>query len=225
MKVQIRFNANESLYIRDPELSGIGKSIIKATVELIFEIGYEAFTFKKLSQKIDCTEATIYRYFANKHKLLLYILNWYWNYLFYLSQIHITTINNTREKLKMLLKIVTNNHREESSVIDFDLDKLYEIVVCESSKVYLVKEVDEINKENVFKPYKDFCAYMAQIILEHSPHYQYPRSLASTVIETAHDQQFFVLHLPKLTDIEQNDKKNYVHQFVEDLLFTFLKCK
>ena len=37
----------------------------------------EEFTFRKLAQKINTTEASVYRYFENKHRLLIYILAWY----------------------------------------------------------------------------------------------------------------------------------------------------
>lgn len=222
MEFQLTFRVNQSLYLRDPDSSEIGKSIVKSSIDLMYEIGYENFTFKKLSQYINTTEATIYRYFANKHKLLLYILNWYWSYLYYHSQVNLKGQNDAKEKLQFLIRLITNNESTDDGVTHYDLQKLYEIVVSESSKVYLVKDVDEINKEQVFKPYKELCAFIAEIILEYNSKYQYPKSLASTIMETAHDQQFFSMHLPNLTDNFSKKHSDYVLEFLESFVFGVL---
>lgn len=223
MELKLTFRVNSSLYLKDPDTSEIGKSIVKNAIDLMYDIGYENFTFRKLSQHINSTEATIYRYFANKHKLLLYILNWYWSYLFYLSQINLKGEIDPLEKLRFLLRLITNNEAVDNGEVPYDLHKLYETVVSESSKVYLVKEVDEINKEQVFKPYKELCSLIAQIILECKPGYPYPKSLSSTITETAHDQQFFSMHLPKLTDNVSKPPTKYALEFLESLVFGILK--
>ncbi len=121
--------------------------------------------------------------------------------------------------------MITNTYEEGTAVNDFDLDKLYTIVVSESSKVYLVKDVDEINKENVFKPFKDFCSYVAEILKEYEPNLKYPKSLASTLLETAHDQQYFVYHLPNLTDCKDKADNLYVLHFLENLIFSMIGQK
>ncbi len=223
MEFQLIFKVNDSLYLRDPELSETGKSIVKHAIELMYDIGYENFTFKKLSQLTNSTEATIYRYFANKHKLLLYILNWYWSYLYYHAQISLKSEEDPAEKLGFLLRLITNNANSTEGFVQYDLQKLYEIVVSESSKVYLVKDVDEINKEQVFKPYKELCAFIAEVILECRPDYKYPKSLASTITETAHDQQFFSMHLPRLTDNKGQAHPQYALEFLESFIFNVLK--
>ena len=70
MKLEVQIKMNESLFLRDPEQSELGKNIIKFSIELIQKNGFEAFTFKKLAEAIGTTEAGVYRYFENKHKLL-----------------------------------------------------------------------------------------------------------------------------------------------------------
>ena len=70
--IQIQLNSN--LYIRDPQETKLGKKIIEFSIILIEELGFEKFTFKKLAIKIESTEASIYRYFQNKHKLLIYLV-------------------------------------------------------------------------------------------------------------------------------------------------------
>ena len=65
----------DKIYIKDPESSELGKRIIEHSIELIDEIGFDSFTFKKLGLKIGSNESSIYRYFESKHKLLLYLIN------------------------------------------------------------------------------------------------------------------------------------------------------
>ena len=62
----IQIQLNEHLYIKDPLQSELGKAILEKSVDLIYEIGIEDFTFKKLSTTIPTTEASIYRYFENE---------------------------------------------------------------------------------------------------------------------------------------------------------------
>jgi hypothetical protein len=89
----------------------------------------------------------------------------------------------------------------------------------------MVKEVNEINEAKVFKPYKDLCARIASIISAYNPSYRYPYSLASTLIETAHHQQFFSTYLPRLTDIQtdsEDTQAGFASVYLEDLLFKAL---
>ena len=73
MEYQFKIKMNEGLYLRNPEDTELGRKILKHSVELIYRLGFEAFNFKKLAEDIGSTEAGIYRYFENKHKLLIYI--------------------------------------------------------------------------------------------------------------------------------------------------------
>lgn len=220
MEIFLNFKLNDHLYIRDPEDSKVGKAIVKKAIELIFEVGFEQFTFKKLAQKIDSTEATIYRYFSSKHKLLIYILNWYWSYLEYVSKIRVDQVEDPSEKLRLILEMITHNI-DQLEVQDYNLEHLHYIVISESSKCYLVKDIDEINKEMVFSPLKSLCLFISEIILEMNPGFPYPKSLASTLLETAHDQQFFSEHLPKLTDNPSGgNHKKYVKDYLNRLLFS-----
>ena len=115
-------------------------------------------------------------------------------------------------------------HELSSSANDFDYNKKYlnQIVIAESSKVYLVKEVTEINKNEVFKPYKDLCTRIAKVITAYNPGYEFSRSLSTTLIETSHHQQFFSANLPKLTDAKAENKAEFSNIFIEDFLFKVL---
>ena len=94
------FKLNDHLYVRDPQHTALGQNIINKGVELIDRLGFEQFTFKKLAEEIGSTEASIYRYFENKHRLLHYLTAWYWSWLEY--QIDYETHNcnyNSRDYL------------------------------------------------------------------------------------------------------------------------------
>ena len=67
----LQIKVNDKTYLKDPETSDLGKRIVEHSIILINEIGFEAFTFRKLGLKINSNESSIYRYFENKHKLLL----------------------------------------------------------------------------------------------------------------------------------------------------------
>jgi AcrR family transcriptional regulator len=45
---------------------------------MIHQHGFEAFMLIKLAEAIGMTEAVVYRYFKNKHQLLIYIVAWFW---------------------------------------------------------------------------------------------------------------------------------------------------
>ncbi len=83
MELQVKFKMNEHLYLRNPDESDLGRRIITNSVRMIGEMGFESFTFKKLATEIETTEASVYRYFENKHRLLVYLITWYWSWLEY----------------------------------------------------------------------------------------------------------------------------------------------
>ena len=222
MQFQVKFDINEKVYLRNPESSEVGKLMVKNAIDLIYVLGFEQFTFKKLAAEINSTEATIYRYFENKHRLLLYILNWYWCYMEFLVTFKLENVSDKKEKLKNIVYLLTHELSESASQFDYNKKFLNQIVITESSKVYLVKEVAEINQNEVFKPYKDLCSKIAEVITQYNSSYKYPRSLSTTLIETSHHQQYFSVNLPRLTDISSKNNSEYTSQFIEELLFKVL---
>lgn len=225
MDFKLSFYVNEVIYLRNPDSSEVGKKIVKHSIDLINEIGFENFTFKKLALEVGTTEATIYRYFENKHRLLLYIISWYWCFMDFLLDYQLQNITDNKQKLKSIIHLLTHELPESSGEADYNKKYLNQIVISESSKVYLIKEVAEINKNEVFKPYKDLCAKIADVISAYNTKYAYPRSLSSTLIETAHHQQFFSQYLPRLTDVQAKNKNEFAGKFLEDLVFKILGDK
>jgi hypothetical protein len=223
MKLELQIKMNDSLYLRDPELSELGKNIIKHSIILIEKNGLESFTFKKLAEAIGSTEAGVYRYFENKHKLLVYIISWYWCWLEYQIVFQTNNVKDPNAKLKRVIKILATTVEDDLMTTHVDESLLYKILITEGSKSYLTKHVNEDNSQKLFKPYKDLCNTVGQIILECNSKYKYPHSLASTIIEVAHLQHFFMHNLPALTDFDKSKNEDQVILFINDLVFSTLK--
>ena len=220
MEVQLQIKMNEKLFLRNPEQSELGKKIIRHSIQLIYKNGFESFTFKKLAEEIGTTEAGIYRYFENKHRLLIYITAWYWSWVEYRVVFHTTNIKNPMVKLKRVIQLLATTVEDDIKTSYVNESVLHKIIIAEGSKAYLTKHVSEDNKDQLFKPYKDLCAKIGDIILECNPKYKYPKSLSSTIIEMAHFQNFFMHNLPSLTDFGKNKDESKIVLFLEDLVFS-----
>ncbi len=219
--VQVRMN--EKLFLRDPEQSELGRRIIRQGTLLINEIGFEETTFRKLAERIGTKEASIYRYFENKHRLLVYLIDWYWQWLDFQVLFETNNLTDAREKLERVLRVLLQtNVSTPTTPDDIDLGALHNIVICEASKAYLTRHVTEDNRQQLFKPYKDLTARIASLILEYRPDYPYARSQASSIIETAHYQSFFMRYLPSLTDFSGSDHNDSLLQFLRHQLFATL---
>ena len=224
MQLEVRIKMNDKLFLRNPEESVLGKKIVKYGLILINKLGFEEFTFKKLATQVNSTEASIYRYFENKHKLLVYLITWYWSFLEYKVVFSINNINEPEQKLKTIIKLICEDPSNDSSTTDFISEfEGYKLVIWEGSKAYLTRNVSKDNKDRLFKPYKDLCERFSSIIKEYNPKYKFPHSLASTILEMSHSQKFFKQNLPALTDFpkETDDKKTIL--FLEELLFQAIK--
>jgi len=196
----ITVNINPNLYGKDPSGSELGLKILKEGLRLMDEIGFESFTFKKLALDIDSTEATLYRYFDNKHIFLLYLINWYWGIIDYRLKIATANIQDPSEKLDRALHVLTGlpEISDEGSFPEEEI--LKRILINESSKAYHTRMVDHENQIGVFLVYKGIVARIAKLVLEVNPTFPYPEMLISTLIENANQQRFFSQHLPKLTN-------------------------
>lgn len=214
---------NEALFLRNPESSELGKNILKHSIQVIHKTGFEAFTFKKLAEDIGTTEAGIYRYFENKHKLLVYLTAWYWGWLEFQIGFHTNNIHDPAVKLKRVIRLLATAVEDDEQTGHVNEHLLHQIIISEGSKTYLTKQVSEDNRQQFFKPYKDLCATIGTIILECNPQYKYPRSLASTIIEMAHFQNFFMNYLPSLTDFGKTKEESEIIDFLNDLVFNSLR--
>jgi AcrR family transcriptional regulator len=218
---KIKISINAKIFIRDPETTELGRKIISSSIDLIDEIGYEKFTFKKLGAIIDSPESTIYRYFENKHKLLLYLHTWYWGWLEFRVLSITKDIADPKNKLIDALSVITGSIEQDEIFSHVDEVKLNHIITTESSKVYHTKNVDVENQEGYYVVYKRLVQRMSDIIIAYQPKYSSPHTLISTVIEGARQQRFFAEHLPRMTDIKNPDKD--ITKFYTDLVIKIIE--
>lgn len=218
---RIEIKLNNSIFLKDPNSSELGKRIVSSGIDLISELGFEHFTIKKLGKKISSPEASIYRYFESKHKLLLYITSWYWGWMEYQVIFALANIRSPEERLRKVIEMLTGRIPELNGYPHINSEHLFNILVTESSKSFLHKKVDDENNKGAFLGYKSIVARASEIILEINPGFEYPHMLISTIVEGAHHQRFFAEHLPKLTDTV--DGKDAIQDFYIDLAFKAIK--
>lgn len=199
----LKISVPDKIFIKDPETSELGKRIIERSIILINEIGFEGFTFKKLGIKIGSNESSIYRYFESKHKLLLYLSSWYWAWLEYQLVIETFSISNPFNKLEKAVTIATRIIEDDNNFSHINETLLYRIIVNESSKSFLTKEVDTENKEGYFEVYKRVIIRISEMILDVKKEYPYALSLASTIIEGGLYQHFLNEHFLSITNCKE----------------------
>ncbi|KIM09701.1 MAG: TetR family transcriptional regulator [Sulfurovum sp. FS06-10] len=201
----LKITINKKLYVKDPETSALGRNILKNSILLIDEIGFEAFTFKKLGEKIQSNESSIYRYFENKHKLLVYLTSWYWSWMEYRMAFATTNVTNPVEKLEKAIKLVTENVTDDNTTPYINEEILSHIIIEEFTKTLMTKEVDHENTEGFFIVYKRVINRLVDIIIEVNPKYLYAKSLASNIVEGALHQHFLKNHLKTITTLSEKE--------------------
>ena len=210
----LRLEMNAKLFLRDPQETDLGRKIIDQSIWMIDEFGLEAFTFKKLSIAVDSTEASIYRYFENKHKLLVYLIAWYWNWLEFRIDFETHNVKSPEDRLAIALRLITEQKSYDLSFPSVDESALQRIITNESDKTYLTKQVDSDNREGLFRGFKTICKRIADMIKEINPSYQYAHALVSTALQSAHQQVFFAEHLPSLTEHDPGRGDIYQQNYV-----------
>jgi AcrR family transcriptional regulator len=200
----IKIQVNEKIYVKDPETSELGRKIIQESILLIDEIGFDNFTFKKLGININSNESSIYRYFENKHKLLVYLSSWYWSWIEYKLVFATTNVDDSFEKLKKAIKVVTEKIEDDQATKHINEAVLSKIIISEFTKTFHTKEVDEENKEGFFLIYKSVINRIVNLINEVNPEYPFAKSLASSIIEGSLHQHFLKEHLKSITNCDDN---------------------
>lgn len=199
----IKMQVNEKIYVKDPETSALGKKIIEQSIILIDAIGFDNFTFKKLGEKIGSNESSIYRYFENKHKLLVYLSSWYWSWIEYKLVFNTTNIIDKKEKLKKAITIITEKVKDDIYTDHINEAILNKIIIAEFTKTLHTKEVDQENKEGFFLIYQRLINRIVAIVKEVNPDYPYAKSLVSTIVEGSLHQHFLTDHLITITDCNE----------------------
>ncbi|KAF2518148.1 TetR/AcrR family transcriptional regulator [Flavobacterium salilacus subsp. salilacus] len=202
----IKIQVNDKIYVKDPETSILGRKIIKESILLIDELGFDNFTFKKLGERIGSNESSLYRYFENKHKLLLYLSSWYWSWMEYKLILATANVTDPYEKLMRAITIVTEKIEDDDSTDHINESILNKIIIAEFTKTFLTKEVDEENREGFFLIYKRVIGRIVNIVKEVNPDYPYAESLVSTTIEGALHQHFLKDHFKSITNCNEQTR-------------------
>ncbi len=216
----VKFVITPELYAKDPESSQLGKKIIGESIKLMAEIGFESFTFKKLGERIGSNESSLYRYFENKHKLLLYLSSWYWSWIEYRMRFATANIADPFEKLERGVAVVTETIIDDEATEHIDEALLNNIIIAEFIKTLHTKEVDNENSKGFFLIYKKVIYYLAALIKDAAPGYKYPESLASNIVEGALHQHFLLGHFKTITNTEAPPSGFYL-----DMVRSLLKDK
>jgi len=214
LQLQIQIAIDPALYIRNPKATELGRKILSNSIEMIDELGFESFTFRKLGARIESNESSIYRYFES-------LISWYWSWIEYRLVFATTNITDPETNLKTAIQLLTEDITEDTSISFVNEILLNNIIIAESSKAYHTKDIDKENAKGYYKTYKRVVERVSNIVLEITPAYEFPHMLISTVIEGAHHQRYFSQHLPSLTDVEIG--QNSIVNFYTDLVFSTIK--
>lgn len=218
----VKISVNSGLYLKDPESSDLGRNIVGHGINLIDKIGFENFTFKKLGVAIKSNESSIYRYFENKHKFLLYITNWFWGWKEFQLTFSTYGMSEPEEKLLKAIEVITHPVVEDLRFDHINEVALNNIIINESSKSYLTKEVDTENKGGYFLVYKRLVIRISEMISEASPQYRFPLSLSSMILDGALHQHFLKDHFSSITNCNGEVKAS---DYFKDLVINILKIE
>lgn len=214
-QINITIDVNDSLYLRNPLETHLGKRIIEHGILMMHEIGFEDFNFKKLALHMESTEASIYRYFENKYMLLAYLVAWYWDYIHYIILLDTRNIKSAKERLRIMITSLVHA-LDSSSLPDYiDQQKLHALIVENANKVYHIKKVDDFNKIGFYLNYKKLVKTIADTISEIDDKFKFPRALATSIIEQSLSYEYYISHLPSLTDHMNSKNKNARAKTVE----------
>ena len=199
-KINITVNIHESIYLRNPLETTLGKTMIREAIILFEEIGFENLNFKKLAARMNSSEASLYRYFENKYKLLTYLVSWYWDFMHFMLLMDIRNIDDPRKKLDTAINTLVNSLVSAATPDYVNQAKLHAVVVENASKVYHTKDVDKLSKEGYYQNYSKLISTLSSIILEIDNKFVYPNTLATNIIEQSLTTEYYLEHLPTLTD-------------------------
>ncbi|MGL4631785.1 MAG: TetR/AcrR family transcriptional regulator [Leadbetterella sp.] len=212
---------HNNFYLKNPIDTDLGIQIVQKGIDILNELGYEKFTFKKLACDIPTTEASIYRYFENKHRFLSYLLDYYWQSLIVRIQDSCFTEAKAENAIPQIVKILLTAG-EVSPSSGFNAQKLFYIMLEEGTKSYHTKDIDELNKVHLYESYKQLAEKIAEVFITINPAYKHARSLASSLLEISYTQYYFMNHLPRLSSFSKDknieELMDYICDFVKKSL-------
>jgi AcrR family transcriptional regulator len=196
----IKIQVHAAIYTKDPETTELGRKILKESIILINEIGFDHFTFKKLGEKIGSNESSIYRYFENKHRLLIYLSSWYWSWIEYKLVFATSNVDDAVQQLIKAITVVTEKIEDDETTSHINESILNKIIITEFTKTFLTKQIDDEIREGFFTVYNRVISRIIAMLQELVPDYPYAKSFVSDMVEGSLHQYFLSTHLQSITD-------------------------
>lgn len=218
---RIKIEVTPKLYIKNPQQTTLGKRILKESVDLMDKLGYDDFTFKKLAERLETAESSVYRYFENKNRLVLYFMAWYWEMQEYRLVFLTGEAHSSDEKFKIALELFFDTPKSKNFNADFDSDKVWHIISSESFKACLVREQDPSVRSEIIKLYQRVITRYAEIIKEINMNVTNAELVASLIIEGVTDYNFYHLHHKKSLPAFANE--NEARQFFVSFYLNSIK--
>ena len=195
-------SSSKNLFVKDPLSSVLGQKLLKESARMLGEDGFDAFTLKKLAQNLQTTESSVYRYFDNKHRLLVYQINLYWGWLN--QQVDLKCCQaglSGKEALEKAFEIMCfpEAHSWPSDGVSFEC--MHKILTHQSVKAYFSEHVDHENQDGAHRALKSLVKLMSEWLYEEAPDFEFPKSLISTLLASVMIQPFYAEHLPSLTEL------------------------
>lgn len=207
------------IYLKDPESSDLGRKIFREGISLIAEIGFDAFTFKKLGERIQSPESSIYRYFENKHKLLLYISSWYWAWMECRLIFETANLEDANERLTRAIILLNEDAADEILADDINESTIKQILITDFVKTFPKRDVNFENIDEFFKPYRQVIHRIAEIIKEIDSSYSYPETLAANIVEGAMHQRFLKRYFTSINNYgESSSPADFFLSMVKSIL-------
>jgi len=200
----IKIQVNPAIFLKDPESTTLGRKILEESIVLIDELGFDHFTFKKLGDRIQSNESSIYRYFENKHKLLIYLSSWYWSWIEYKLVYSTSNIGNATEQLMKAIAVVTEKIEDDTNTRYINESILNRIIITEFTKTFLTKQIDDEIKEGFFMVYNRVINRIIAMLNVLVPDYAYAKSFVSDMVEGSLHQHFLSSHLKAITDCNED---------------------
>jgi len=177
---------SEIFYLRNPHTTALGKKMIAQAIEMIDDVGYSQFTFKKLALSINSVEASIYRYFENKEHMLFYLVATYWTATNFRVKFYTQMLKSHEERLFTTIDVLTGI--QEASVPGLVFDR-YEALQRIARKNYFYaltilknKENGEVLEKELFRLSKEIQDHLEASIKKLAPSFTHSALMADTIM-------------------------------------------
>jgi hypothetical protein len=128
------------------------------------------------------------------------------------------SLQDPKGKLNQAVAIIAEEVKQDSNFTYVNEVALNRIIVNESSKSFMTKNVDEENRAGNFESYKSLIQRLVSYIEEVSPEYPYARSLSTTLIEAALHQHFLRDHFKSISDCPSTGPADFLADLVKKTL-------